>query len=329
LPTWGDVLQEVQRENSQGTLNAIDVVRRRYLAQLALHTRRSTILYTTRWTVSPVSVPGEMLSIVEEDTQGFMEVFHGMPSDGLDLILHSPGGSAEATEGLVTYIRSKYNDVRVIVPHLAMSAATMLACSGNRIVMGRHSYLGPIDPQMATGETFVPAQAILDQFELAKNECQSPALLGAWAPILPQYGPALLVQCREAIQLSKRLVAAWLRAYMFQGDRRRTIRASRAARRLSGHQAYLTHGRHIGRDQARRIGLLVDDLEADQQLQDLVLSVFHASNLTFQLTGAVKLIENHMGRAFIKAAQVQVMAPPAPPPVAPPATPTQPPAGPP
>ncbi len=78
--------------------------------------------------------------------QGFMEVIRGLPGDGLDLVLHSPGGSAEATEGLVTYIRSKYDNVRVIVPHLAMSAATMLACSANRILMGKHSYLGPIDP---------------------------------------------------------------------------------------------------------------------------------------------------------------------------------------
>jgi ClpP class serine protease len=28
-----------------------------------------------------------------------------------------------------------------------MSAATMLACSANKIVMGKHSFLGPIDPQ--------------------------------------------------------------------------------------------------------------------------------------------------------------------------------------
>lgn len=323
------MIQEIQRENTQGTQNAVDVVRRRYLGQLALHTGRSTILYTTRWTVPPVNVPGDLLSIVEEDTQGFMEVFHGLPRNGLDIILHSPGGSAEATEGLVTYIRSRYNDVRIIVPHLAMSAATMLACSANRILMGRHSYLGPIDPQMPSGESYVPAQAILDQFEIAKDECQNPALLGAWAPILPQYGPALLVQCREAIQLSKRLVAAWLRSYMFQGDRRRYEKARLVARRLSGHQAYLTHGRHIGKDQAKRIGLLVDDLESDQRLQDLVLSVFHASNITFQGTGAVKLIENHMGRAYIRIVQTQVIAPPVPPPAAPSGPPAQPPPGPP
>ena len=76
-----------------------------------------------------------------------MEVICGLSSSKLDLIVHSPGGSAEVTEALVSYIRTKFADVRVIVPQAAMSAATMLACSANTIMMGKHSFLGPIDPQ--------------------------------------------------------------------------------------------------------------------------------------------------------------------------------------
>jgi len=86
--------------------------------------------------------------MVEEDTYGFMEVFHGLKGEGLDLILHMPGGATEATEGLVSYMRSKFKDVRVIVPHAAMSAATMLACSSDKIIMAKHSFIGPIDPQL-------------------------------------------------------------------------------------------------------------------------------------------------------------------------------------
>jgi hypothetical protein len=97
---------------------------------------------------------------------------------------------------------------------------------------------------------------------------------------------------------------------MFQSDRYRYQKAGQVAKKLSGHQAFLTHGRHIGRDQAKRIGLVIDDLEADQLLQDLVLSVFHAANLTFQTTGAIKIIENHMGRAYIRSAQPIQQPPP-------------------
>lgn len=46
------------------------------------------------------------------------------------------------------------------------------------------------------------------------------------------------------------------------------------------------------------------DLEKDQTLQDLILSVHHATMLTFANTGAIKIVENHLGRAFVKATQV-------------------------
>lgn len=88
-----------------------------------------------------------MTSITNEDLSGLMEVVHGLTGPNLDLILHSPGGSPAAAEALVKYIRSKFDHVRVIVPQMAMSAATMISCSANSIVMGKHSFLGPIDPQ--------------------------------------------------------------------------------------------------------------------------------------------------------------------------------------
>jgi hypothetical protein len=48
------------------------------------------------------------------------------------------------------------------------------------------------------------------------------------------------------------------------------------------------------------MGLVVLDLEADQTLQDLVLSVFHATTQAFDATPAVKIIENQLGKAFLK-----------------------------
>ena len=52
----------------------------------------------------------------------------------------------------------------------------------------------------------------------------------------------------------------------------------------------------------------MENLEDDDKLQDLVLSVFHATTHTFDGTGAVKIIENQLGKAFIK--QVVVSPPP-------------------
>lgn len=92
MPTWGEILGEFQTPP-----NTPDSIRRKYLSDLVRHTGRDTILYSTKWT-DPSNVPPEVISITEEDIQGFMEVVHGLRSDRLDLILHSPGGSPVAAE---------------------------------------------------------------------------------------------------------------------------------------------------------------------------------------------------------------------------------------
>jgi hypothetical protein len=312
MPTWGELLKELaeaqQAPKSTGLTN-FDVVRRKYLAALAKRTGRNVILYASKWAQG--GADPDSISITAEDMEGFMEVIHGLSGDKLDLILHSPGGSAEATEALVLYVRSKFSDVRVFVPHAAMSAATMFACAANEIVLGKHSFLGPIDPQFIiqsdAGRRAAPAHAILEQFAMAQKECVNPALLPSWLPILRQYGPALIVQCKLAQQLSESLVQDWLERYMFAGTATAKADAMKIATALATHTNFMSHGRFISRDQAKSFGLKIADLEVDQGIQDEVLSIFHASMHTFNGTPCVKLIENHLGKAFIKVQQQMIM----------------------
>jgi hypothetical protein len=316
VPTWSGILNELHHTPTPSGQPDFDGVRRKYLANLHAHAGRNAILYATNWTQGAKNVDPDASSINDEDLQGLMEVVHGLPDAPLDLLIHSPGGSAEATEMVVHYLRSKFPHIRAIVPQAAMSAATMLACAADEIVMGKHSALGPVDPQFIVngpfGRSSVPAQAILDQFDLARDECRDPARLGAWVPMLGQYGPALLKQCENALALSEELVAEWLARWMLK-ERGDAIAAARAiAGRLRDHASFKSHGRHITRDRAEEIGLVVTPLEAEQELQDLVLSVFHATTHTFSGTPCVKIIENHLGKAFVKlqqTIQVPIVAP--------------------
>ncbi|MBM6683707.1 ATP-dependent Clp protease proteolytic subunit [Collinsella intestinalis] len=69
---------------------------------------------------------------------GFMNAIFGMDREkGLDLILHTPGGEIAAAEAIVNYLRSCFSDITAIIPQLAMSAGTMIACACNQVVMGR------------------------------------------------------------------------------------------------------------------------------------------------------------------------------------------------
>jgi hypothetical protein len=52
--------------------------------------------------------------------------------------------------------------------------------------------------------------------------------------------------------------------------------------------------------QAEELGLKITRLENDQTFQDFILSVFHTTTITFNKTSAVKIIENHLGKAFVK-----------------------------
>ncbi len=317
MPSWGEISKEIGAL-AQTDPAAIDTVRRKYIQALQAHTGRATILYASKWTQTGVSDPN-LISIVEEDVQGFMEVVRGL-SGKLDLILHSPGGSAEATEAIVSYLRARFSHIRVIVPQAAMSAATMLSCASDEIVMGRHSSLGPIDPQMLTqtslGIRMVPAQAILDQFDKAQEDCKNPAKLGSWMPMLSQYGPALLIQCQNAIKLSRHLVKDWLARYMFASLGKGAARkAAIVARTLADHSRHMSHSRHFDMAQCQSIGFKIVPLEDDKKLQDLVLSVFHSTTITFTMTPAAKIIENHLSRAFIKIAmqgQMQLIPQPSP-----------------
>lgn len=233
-----------------------------------------------------------------------MEVSHGLEGDALDLILHSPGGSPEAAEAIVAYLRSRFSHIRVIVPQLAMSAATMIACAADSIVLGRHSFLGPTDPQIllttSLGTRMIPAQAILDQFDRAQRQCDDPARLSAWIPMLSQYGPDLLMQCEAALDMSRELVKTWLQTYMFKEDRNPSAKAEAVSEWLADHKRFKSHGRHIPRADAVRRGLSIAMMEDDASLQDFALSVFHAATRAFGATPSVKIVENHTGRAFVK-----------------------------
>jgi len=135
MPSWGQILTEITNLIKGGDSYAFDKVRSKYLAELYNYTKRNTIIYASRWTSG--DIPPQFVSITDEDIQGFMETIYGLKGDELDLLLHTGGGSAEATDAIVSYLRQKFKHIRVIIPQAAMSAGTMLACAADKIIMGK------------------------------------------------------------------------------------------------------------------------------------------------------------------------------------------------
>lgn len=222
----------------------------------------------------------------------------------------------EAADQVVQYLRSKYEHIRAIVPQNAMSAATMIACACDVIVMGKHSAIGPIDPQVTfpttSGQFTAPAQAILDEFERAKQEiAANPATIPLWVTKIQAYPHGFLTLCQTTLDLARDKVADWLSRYMFKNDADRDEKSRRIANWLGDAKEHKTHGRPINIDQAESKGLKIERLESNQDFQENVLSVFHAAMATFQVTPCVRMIENQHGKGLYTTITITAVAVPA------------------
>lgn len=289
MGNWSSILQEIQNTKSQ-----FDSVRLTYLQKLSEITNRNIIAYYSAWLTKNNA---SKLDISDADMTGFMTAVNGLEcSKGLDLILHTPGGDPAASESIVNYLRQKFsNDIRVIVPQLAMSAGTMIACSGKEIIMGKHSSLGPIDPQFGG----IPAYNIQMEFEEAKADLAShPENANYWAIKLQQYPAAFMKTAIDAIRLSSELIHDWLGSCMFDAAKDNAT-IEKIVNSLNEHDNSKVHNRHFNADKCKNMGLKISMMENNSELQDAILSLHHAYMLTFDSSLAIKIIENQRGTAVV------------------------------
>lgn len=299
MPNWGQVLSEIQAQDAKLANNAksaVDIVRRRYLKKLHRKTGRNVIAYYSGWLSNPAAFG---IDVNDEDKAAFMMAIHGLDkAKGLDLILHTPGGGIAAAESLVDYLRRIFGcDIRAVIPHLAMSAGTMIACACKSISMGKHSNLGPIDPQLGG----LPAAAVKKEIERAIAEVKAdPDRLQFWQFVLNKYTPTFVGQCEQAVVMAADFVRARLVDNMFQGDPDADAKADAIVKALSDVDDTKSHSRHIHIDKCEAFGLKIEHLEDDQELQEAVLAVHHCFMHSLSVSGAAKLVENQNGAAFIK-----------------------------
>lgn len=305
MPNRNEILNELNRDKK----GSQDKIRRRYLKNLHNYTKNDTIIYFANFSPKIPNLNSSAISINLDDMSGFMTSLSKLHEDTLDLIIHSPGGQAEATIQIVQYLRKKYKTIRAIIPQNAMSAATMLACACDEIIMGKESAIGPIDPQIAIpfqGSIMnMPAHSILRDFESAKNDVSNnPQLSNIWAPKLMQIPFGIFDFCTKSIDAAKTNVAAWLDMYMFKDDDLK--KGEKIAEFLGNFDLHGSHGKPFDYLKAKEIGLKVKLLEDDQLLQEKVLSLYHACLLTFDFTNCVKIIENHNGVGSFMQIQIPI-----------------------
>jgi ATP-dependent protease ClpP protease subunit len=296
MPSYDEVFAEVQSRREESSQ---DYVLKKYLKKLHKHTGRNLLLYASAFAESDVS--GRVLQLGRQDLSCFMAASAGADSGELDLVLHSPGGTVEAAEQIVTYLRRRFDNIRVIVPDCALSSATLLACAADRIVLAEHAALGPIDPVLNWSHQgsyhSASAQTIVNEFSIAQNNINNkknnPVL---WTEKLKRYPPGLLATCKTQIQLSRDLAQRWLERYMFGAQEGGAEKAEKIAGWLSDSRRFISAFRPLMYDEAAAEGLQVELLEDEEGLADSVMSVFLAATAKFRTTGCVKIIVDRLGR---------------------------------
>ena len=218
MASWSELLRDFH-SNVGKNPNWLDDNLKKKLSEISQLRNGKTVIFYASAFLQKKDANNLSTSITREDINGFMNAIYGADvGNGLTLILHTPGGDLYAVESIVDYLHAKFNHIEVIVPYLAMSGGAMISLASNRVILGKQSQLGPIDPQFSIGNKAYSARAIQETFHKAKDDIQSDVKLGhLWAPILQSMGPSLILEAEKVLSYSQELVEKWLNERMFNG----------------------------------------------------------------------------------------------------------------
>ena len=200
-------------------------------------------------------------------------------------IMETQGGFAESARRISDTLRHHYQIVDFLIPSHAMSAGTILAMSGDAILMDYYSVLGPIDPQVSSQDKqkLVPALGYLIRYEELLAKSNSGQAGGAEIAILMDFDQGELYSYEQARDLSVSLLEEWLVKYKFKNWKvtesmgtRVTLkmkkdRAREIANKLNDARRWNSHGIGINMGLLRRdLNLKIDDFGENSDLNNTV-----------------------------------------------------------
>jgi len=301
---WNDFIAKAQQSGEKLAGQCFLDLRKACYNEIEEHRKRPLLVYATKFMDSlPAGVPN---FIVISDVDGFTDLVNSVQGTKVDVLLHSPGGRPDATERIVGILRDKFDEVNFLIPHSAYSAATMLALSGDCVVLHPSATLGPIDPQI----NGIPARSIKRGFEKVKERIakEGPESLPAYIPLIEKYSIDLLELCEDSEKLAYKLVSTWLKQYMFKGEKNVSRRIQKAARYFSDYDTHLIHSRPLSLDKLSHLNLKIQ--LADDTLKDLLWEAYILLNGLFSVTPFVKLYESVTGVSWGKQFQQVFIGPP-------------------
>jgi Serine dehydrogenase proteinase len=217
-------------------------------------------------------------------------------SNGLVLVISSPGGDSLAAERIINVCRSYSNtgEYWSIVPGKAKSAATMVCFGSSKIIMGATSELGPIDPQLTLSEhgevkRFSVYNIVESYDDLFLRAVKEKGNLQPYLQQLANYDEREIKEFRAAISLSEDIAIRTLASGMMKDVSEKEIK--KKIEIFLTPQRTKTHGRPIYKEEAATCGLKIESRDVKDKFWELVYELYIRTN-NFVSTKAAKCIES-------------------------------------
>lgn len=221
------------------------------------------------------------VSISDDDCDMLQSILqHTDTSNGLVLLVNSPGGDGLAAERIVNACRSYSgtNDYWVLVAGKAKSAATIISMGASKILMPPTAELGPVDPQIFVVEDgrnrSFSAHSLVNGYDKLFNEAVSTT--GRLEPYLQQlsfYDDRDINTFRSIIQLSEDIAIKLLKGGMMSNKNTDEIKQAIDVF-LTPDAGTLSHGRPIYAHEARDCGLVVQDIDVNSDFWQKVYQLY-------------------------------------------------------
>ncbi len=217
-------------------------------------------------------------------------------SNGLCLILDSPGGNALAAERVVRICREySGGKFEVMVPRRAKSAATMIAFGANKIYMTQTATLGPIGTQVLRKEPDgemgqYSAHSIIKSYdELMEKAVNTEGHLEPYLQQLSRHNAIEIEELRTAESLATDIAIRWLKEGMLSKLSKKQI-----GRKISiflKPEATKAHGRDIHYDEVKKCDLNVELVRHNTPLWRSVAELYTRAN-HYVCSDSCKLVES-------------------------------------
>lgn len=212
------------------------------------------------------------------------------PND-LDVIVDSFGGDADAAYHLAKLLHRNFKGViNYIIPRFAKSAATLLVCGGDKIVMGETSELGPLDPQIEQDDgSYISAKAVQVTLNLIKKLLKERGKHGLeLATILAsRINPLVMGQYQSTIDIAKEYQKELLQLRMVKSKEQ----VEEIVERFS--TGYTHHSRVIDCSEARKIfgDDKIEILASDSKEWNLIWEFYINNRNISDLIGLLEYID--------------------------------------